>query len=38
METKMLNKNCDFFRIKLGFDYMFGVNCVGRSGGLILFW
>jgi hypothetical protein len=38
METKMINKNCDFLRIKLGFDFMFGVDCVGCSGGLLLFW
>jgi hypothetical protein len=38
METKMQNKKCDFIRIKLGFDYMFGVDSVGRSGGLLLLW
>jgi exonuclease III len=36
METKIQNKKCDFIRIKLGFDYMFGVDSVGRSGGLLL--
>jgi len=25
-------------RIKLGFDNLFVVDCVGRSGGLALFW
>jgi exonuclease III len=38
METKMQNKKCEFIRIKLGFDYMFGVDSVGRSGGLLLLW
>jgi hypothetical protein len=38
METKMQNKNCDVIRIKLNFDYMFGVDSVGRSGGLLLLW
>jgi exonuclease III len=38
METKMNNKKCDFIRIKLGFDYSFCVDCVGRSGGLLLLW
>jgi exonuclease III len=38
METKMINKKCDPIRIKLGFDYLFCVDCVGRSGGLILMW
>ena len=38
METKIFNKNCDFLRIKLGYDHMFVVDSVGRSGGLILLW
>jgi hypothetical protein len=38
METKFFNKNCDFLRIKLGYDFMFVVDSVGRSGGLILLW
>ena len=38
METKMNNKKCDSIRIKVGFDYLFCVDCVGRSGGLILGW
>jgi hypothetical protein len=38
METKMMNKKCDFLRIKLSFDFMFVVDSVGRSGGLILLW
>jgi hypothetical protein len=28
----MNNKKCDYIRMKLGFDYMFGVDSVGRSG------
>jgi hypothetical protein len=38
METKMCNKNLDFLRIKMKFDYIFAVDSVGRSGGLILMW
>jgi exonuclease III len=38
IETKMVNKKIEFLRIKLGFDQMFVVNCVGRSGGLALLW
>jgi exonuclease III len=38
METKLCNKRAKFIRIKLQFDYMFVVDCVGRSGGLILLW
>jgi hypothetical protein len=38
METKLCNKRAEFIRIKLQFDYMFVVDCVGRSGGLILLW
>jgi hypothetical protein len=34
----MQNKKCDFIRIKLGFNYMFGVDSVGRSRGLLLLW
>lgn len=34
----MLNKKCDFISIKLGIDYMFGVDCVSRSRGLLLLW
>jgi hypothetical protein len=28
----------ELIRIKLGFDNLFVVDCVGRSGGLALFW
>jgi hypothetical protein len=38
METLLCNKQAEFFRIKLKFDYMFVVDRVGRSGGLILLW
>jgi exonuclease III len=38
METKICNKDMDFLRIKLKFDYIFVVNSVGRSGGLIILW
>jgi hypothetical protein len=38
METLLCNKKAEFFRIKLNFDYMFVVDRVGRSGGLILLW
>jgi ribonuclease HI len=38
METLLCNKKAEFFRIKLQFDYMFVVDKVGRSGGLILLW
>jgi hypothetical protein len=38
METLLCNKKAEFLRIKLQFDYMFVVDKVGRSGGLILLW
>jgi hypothetical protein len=38
METKLMNKKSDYLRIKLGFDCIFVVDCVGRSGGLMLLW
>jgi hypothetical protein len=38
METLLCNKKADFLIIKLNFDYMFVVDRVGRSGGLILLW
>lgn len=34
----MMNKKCDFVQIKLGFDHIFVVDSVGRSGRLILMW
>jgi hypothetical protein len=38
METRICNKDTDFLRIKLKFDYIFVVDSVGRSCGLILLW
>jgi hypothetical protein len=38
METKMLSKCLEKIRIKIGFGNVFGVDSVGRSGGLALFW
>jgi phosphopantetheine adenylyltransferase len=38
METKQLSRKVESIRIKLGFDNLFVVDCVGRSGGLALFW
>jgi hypothetical protein len=38
METKQLSRKVELVRIKLGFDNLFVVDCVGRSGGLALFW
>jgi exonuclease III len=38
METKICNKDMDFLRIKLKFNYIFVIDSVGRSGGLILLW
>jgi hypothetical protein len=38
METKLYYNKADFLRIKMNFDYMFVVDCVGRSSGLILLW
>jgi hypothetical protein len=38
METKMLSKCLEKIRLKIGFGNVFGVDSVGRSGGLALFW
>lgn len=38
METKMRNNRMEKVRLKLDFDNMFVVDCVGRSGGLALLW
>jgi exonuclease III len=38
METKLRRKKMENIRIKLGFSNMFVVDCIGRSGGLGLFW
>ena len=38
MKTKLRQKKMEVIRSKLGFENMFAVDCVGRSGGLSLFW
>lgn len=38
METKLRSDKISFLRGKLDFDSVFVVDCVGRSGGLALFW
>jgi exonuclease III len=38
METKLNNKKLETIRVKLGFQNAFGVDSVGKSGGLALFW
>lgn len=38
METLVVQRKVDVLRVKLGFQNAFCVDCVGRSGGLILFW
>jgi len=38
METKQLGRKVKSERIKLGFDGLFEVDCIRRSGGLALFW
>jgi len=38
METKRLQNNVGFLKVQLGFDDLFAVDCIGRSGGLILLW
>jgi hypothetical protein len=38
METKLQRTKMTCLRVKLGFDSMFVVDSVGRSGGLALFW
>lgn len=37
-ETKMTEREVDFLRWRLNLVNMVGVDCVGRSGGLALFW
>ncbi|XP_041024388.1 uncharacterized protein LOC121264998 [Juglans microcarpa x Juglans regia] len=38
METKLHMKNLEAFKLKLGFQCVFSVEGVGRSGGMILLW
>jgi exonuclease III len=38
METKLQKNKMEGIRMKLGFDNMFVVDCVGKSRGLALFW
>jgi hypothetical protein len=38
METKFRQSKSSFLKTKLGFDNIFIVDCVARSGGLILMW
>ncbi|GLT55031.1 hypothetical protein SLA2020_281850 [Shorea laevis] len=38
METKLQRDKMSYVRGKLGFDNLFVVDCIGRSGGLALFW
>ena len=38
METKLRSKKMDLIRCKLGFNNLFVVDCVGKGGGLALFW
>ena len=38
METKMRTKKMESVRDRVGFSSMFAVDCVGKSGGLGLFW
>jgi exonuclease III len=38
METKCRKEKMERIRVRLGFNGMFVVDPVGRSGGLVLFW
>ena len=38
METKLRKKKMENVWTKIGFNNMFVVECVGKSGGLVLFW
>jgi exonuclease III len=38
METKMHHHRLEFLKFKLGMDNLFGVDSVGKSGGLCLLW
>ncbi|XP_075492592.1 uncharacterized protein LOC142530656 [Primulina tabacum] len=37
-ETKLRDNQCQWWKNVLGFSGMFIVNCLGRSGGLMLMW
>lgn len=37
-ETKMREKNCSWWKNKMGFSGCFMVDCIGKSGGLALLW
>jgi exonuclease III len=38
METKLRQKQMESIRVKLGFKNVFVVDCIGKGGGLALFW
>jgi len=38
METLCSHKRMEVIKAKVGFDYVFPVGCVGRSGGLAMMW
>ena len=38
METKYRKQKMEYLRVKMGFDCMFVVDPIGRSGGLALYW
>jgi len=38
METKMTQRKAEVVQIKLGFENYFLVDCIGKSGGLMLLW
>jgi exonuclease III len=38
METKLRSEKMERVRVQLGFEHMFVVDSVGKSGGLALFW
>jgi exonuclease III len=38
IETKLPSLRMEFIRVRTGFDYMFVVDNMGRSGGLALMW
>jgi hypothetical protein len=38
METMLTQKRVEKIRLSLRFDCCFTIDCVGKSGGLILFW